>query len=106
MAATVKGPLYVSGQGGPAVVTKVSFVLDAAAIKQTGVAFAHGGPSGQAPDEVLVQWTTVPTSESPIMVVVDSSDTSANTTTLSFYSEAENVAAAAGHVIFKFYDVA
>ena len=105
MAATQKVYQYVSGQGGPAVVTKVTL---SGLTSGELIAIPHGGPSGVAPREVSINVTTRPASGVGICLSFESSNLTANTSSIRLVAS-DGVSAltdAVVEAIFKFYAVA
>lgn len=102
MAASVAGPVYVSGQGGPAVSQKVKIT---GLVSGQLVACSHTGVSGQAPQEVYVKVETRPSSGVGICYSHESDDTTNNTSSLRFVASdgVSALADAVVYVTFKWY---
>lgn len=106
MAVSYGSPLYVSGQGGPALLVKTRVTLDAAAATQTA-AVPHAGPSGAEPVYVILVPITNCTAGGGVVHTSVAYDTTNDEVDIVFESgdATINVAGAVFDVFVAFNDV-
>ena len=107
--ATKTGPVYISGQGGPAIITKVRITAGDGQSESTS--FKHGGPSGVAPSFVHMVPVTKASDEFPVCLLSVAYDTTDNEVDIVYGSsgdtdETGDVTGAVFDMFCFFFDVA
>ena len=105
MAATASRAVYTSGQGGPAIVTRMDLSVLVSGQLET---LSHLGPSGQAPDEIYFHVTTRPNAGSGVCMSYEGANTTNNTADVRFTASDQlgSLTGAVIRVFFKFYNAA